>query len=88
MRDDKLQHLAGTELVPGDVVRVEAGDRIPADGALLEAEGVMVDESILTGESTPVDKEIGGETFSGTLITSDTCFAARQPLTLTQSTRA
>ena len=68
MRDGKLQHLAGTELVPGDVVRVEAGDRIPADGALLEAQGVMVDESILTGESMPVDKEIGAETFSGTLM--------------------
>ena len=68
MRDGKLQHLAGTELVPGDVVRVEAGDRIPADGALVEAQGVMVDESILTGESMPVDKEIGGETFSGTLM--------------------
>ena len=68
MRDGKLQHLAGTGLVPGDVVRVEAGDRIPADGALLEAQGVMVDESILTGESMPVDKEIGAETFSGTLM--------------------
>jgi len=68
MRDGKLQHLAGTELVPGDLVRVEAGDRIPADGALLEAQGVMVDESILTGESMPVDKEIGAETLSGTLM--------------------
>jgi len=68
MRDGRLQHLAGTELVPGDVVRVEAGDRVPADGVLLEAQGVMVDESILTGESMPVDKEIAGETFSGTLM--------------------
>ena len=68
MRDDKLQHLAGTERVPGDVVRVEAGDRVPADGALLEAQGVMVDESILTGKSMPVDKDIGVETFSSTLM--------------------
>ena len=68
MRDDKLQHLAGTERVPGDGVRVEAGDRVPADGVLLEAQGVMVDESILTGESMPVDKDIGAETFSGTLM--------------------
>jgi len=68
MRDGRLQHLAGTELVPGDVVRVEAGDRIPAGGTLLEAQGVMVDESILTGESMPVDKEIGAETFSRTLM--------------------
>ncbi len=67
MRDGKLAHLPATELVPGDVVRVEAGDRIPADGLLREAQGVMVDESILTGESVPVDKELDGEAFSGTL---------------------
>jgi len=36
-------------------VRIEAGDRVPADGALIEAEGVMVDESVLTGESAPID---------------------------------
>ncbi|MDX2031174.1 MAG: cation-transporting P-type ATPase [Blastocatellia bacterium] len=68
LRDNKLAHLPATELAPGDVVRVEAGDRIPADGALREAQGVMVDESILTGESVPVDKELDGEAFSGTLL--------------------
>ena len=68
MRDGKLAHLPATELVPGDVARVEAGDRVPADGVLREAQGVMVDESILTGESVPVDKELGGEAFSGTLL--------------------
>ena len=68
MRDGKLVHLPATELVPGDVARVEAGDRVPADGLLREAQGVMVDESILTGESVPVDKELDGEAFSGTLL--------------------
>ncbi|NOT59201.1 MAG: HAD-IC family P-type ATPase, partial [Acidobacteria bacterium] len=68
LRDGKLAHLPATELVPGDVVRVEAGDRIPADGALREAQGVMVDESILTGESVPVDKALNDEAFSGTLL--------------------
>ncbi|MBL8190443.1 MAG: cation-translocating P-type ATPase [Acidobacteria bacterium] len=68
MRDGKLVHLPATEMVPGDVARVEAGDRIPADGLLREAQGVMVDESILTGESVPVDKELDGEAFSGTLL--------------------
>lgn len=68
MRDGKLAHLPATELVPGDVARVEAGDRIPADGLLREAQGVMVDESILTGESVPVDKELDDEAFSGTLL--------------------
>jgi P-type Ca2+ transporter type 2C len=68
MRDGRLVHLPGAELAPGDIARVEAGDRIPADGALIEAEGVMIDESALTGESIPVDKEISEEVFSGTLL--------------------
>ena len=68
MRDGTLQHLPGNTLVVGDVARIEAGDRIPADGNLLEAQGVLVDESVLTGESVPVEKEIGGEMFSGTLL--------------------
>jgi Ca2+-transporting ATPase len=68
MRDGKLKHLPSSELVPGDIVRIEAGDRIPADGNLIEAEGAMVDESVLTGESVPVEKEQGDEVFSGTLL--------------------
>ena len=68
MRDGKLMHLSINDLVPGDVVRIEAGDRIPADGKLTEAEGTMVDESVLTGESVPVEKGTGGEVFSGTLL--------------------
>jgi Ca2+-transporting ATPase len=67
-RDGQLIHLPSHQLVPGDVLRLEAGDRVPADGKLLEAQGVMVDESVLTGESVPVEKEKGGEGFSGTLL--------------------
>ncbi len=68
MRDGQLRHLPVTQLVPGDVVRIEAGDRIPADGSFLEAQGIMLDESVLTGESVPVDKGLGEEAFSGTLL--------------------
>jgi Ca2+-transporting ATPase len=68
-RDGQLVHLPSTEIVPGDVVRIEAGDRIPADGNLISAEGVMVDESVLTGESLPIEKLIADELLSGTLLT-------------------
>src|SRR5262249_53678374 len=69
MRDGSLVHIPSTNLVPRDLVRIEAGDRIPADAILIEAHGIMVDESALTGESVPVGKEVGDELFSGTLLT-------------------
>ncbi|APR85730.1 Cation-transporting ATPase [Minicystis rosea] len=68
LRDGRLVHIPSSQLVPGDVVRVEAGERIPADGTLLDGLGVMIDESVLTGESVPVDRPVGAEVYSGTLL--------------------
>ncbi len=68
LRDGQLVRVPSTDLVPGDWVRLESGDRVPADGALVDTHGVMVDEAILTGESVPVDKAVGDEVFSGTLV--------------------
>jgi Ca2+-transporting ATPase len=69
LRDGRMVHVPSSELVPGDVARLEAGDRVPADGVLIETQGTMVDESALTGESVPVEKSLTDEVFSGTLIT-------------------
>ncbi len=66
-RDGKLVQIPAVGLVPGDVARVEAGDRIPADGRLLGEQGLLVDESMMTGESVPVDRAVGDELLSGTL---------------------
>jgi P-type Ca2+ transporter type 2C len=69
VRDGRVVHLPSSELVPGDVVRLEAGDRVPADGHLSESQGTLIDESVLTGESVPVEKAVGDEAFSGTVLT-------------------
>lgn len=76
LRDGAIRHIPSSELVPGDVVRIEAGDRVPADGELLEAQGVMVDESVLTGESVPVDKGDEDEILCGTLFVRGKSLAA------------
>jgi Ca2+-transporting ATPase len=69
-RDGALERLPASALVPGDVVRLEAGDRIPADGTALLPEAFRTDESLLTGESLPVDKVDQAELWSGTLVMS------------------
>ena len=56
VRDGVVKSIYARELVPGDIVIVETGDRVPADGRVIEAINLRVDESILTGESHPVDK--------------------------------
>lgn len=57
-RDGKQTVIASSELVPGDIVILEAGDAVPADGRLLEAVSLKIEESALTGESVPVNKMI------------------------------
>lgn len=53
------REIAATELVPGDIVRLEAGDRIPSDGRLIDVGAMRVEEAALTGESAPVRKIVG-----------------------------
>lgn len=56
-RAGRVQVVSSTHLVPGDVILLEAGDRVPADARVIEAAGLRTDESTLTGESVPVDKD-------------------------------
>jgi len=56
-RDNELCELPAEEIVPGDLILLEAGDRIPADGYLIDSNELQVDESLLTGESMPVMKK-------------------------------
>ncbi len=56
VRDGVVQQVPASSLVPGDIVHLSAGDVVPADCALLESEDLTVDLSLLTGESTPVER--------------------------------
>ena len=58
VRNGKETHIPSRELVPGDIILLETGDKVPADARLIEAAKLQVDESSLTGESTPVKKEL------------------------------
>jgi cation-transporting P-type ATPase E len=64
-RDGVLTELPVTAVVPGDVVRLEAGDQVVADGSVLESRSLTIDESVLTGESDPVERDSGEQVLSG-----------------------
>ncbi len=68
LRDGSLIQLPAEAIVRGDVLRIESGDRVPADGVLLEQSALAVDESMLTGESIPVDKCASDPVSSGTVV--------------------
>ena len=84
LRDGQRVSVNGDTLVPGDVVLMEAGDKVPADLRILEARGLAAQEAILTGESVPVEKvtdPVAAEAalgdrrsmlWSGTLVTQGT----------------
>ncbi len=58
IRGGKQVSLKSEELVPGDVVVLEAGDAVPADGRILESASLKIEEAALTGESVPVNKVV------------------------------
>jgi Ca2+-transporting ATPase len=57
VRDGERERMAADRIVPGDIILVEAGDRVPADARLIESANLHADEAPLTGESVPVAKE-------------------------------
>lgn len=59
LRDKNLEEINAENVVPGDVIFIEAGDMISADGRIFNATQMQIDESALTGESVPVEKAIG-----------------------------
>jgi len=86
-RDDKLSTVPATNLVPGDVIYLDAGDKVPADGRIIDETSLEVIEAALTGESLPVKKGIAplpeetaladrkNMVFMGTIISYGNCRA-------------
>jgi Ca2+-transporting ATPase len=70
VRDGSTALHPADQIVPDDVILLEAGDVVPADAQLVEAYRLQADEAALTGESVPVEKSAaGGEVFAGTVVT-------------------
>ncbi|HYP55159.1 MAG TPA: HAD-IC family P-type ATPase [Solirubrobacterales bacterium] len=65
VRDGQIVELPAEEVVPGDVIAVEPGDQLVADGEVIASRGLTLDESLLTGESDGVRKEHGDRALSG-----------------------
>ena len=68
IRDGKTQTISVKHLVPGDLLVLEEGQLIPADGKLVEASHLSIDESSVTGESIPIEKSVYSEILSGTTV--------------------
>lgn len=78
IRDGMQQYLPTEELVPGDVIILEEGNKVPADAAVLQENDFSVNESVITGESLPVEKHPAPGNnliYQGTAINSGTCYA-------------
>lgn len=74
LRGGIIKEIPAAMVVPGDVILLEAGDRVPSDAALFEASDLQINESLLTGESVPVEKRSNtegssGRVFMGTMVT-------------------
>ncbi|MDI3243490.1 HAD-IC family P-type ATPase [Arthrobacter sp. AL08] len=68
LRDGTVQEIPTADVVLDDVLVLRAGDQVTADASVLESGGLESDESLLTGESDPVDKDAGTEVLSGSII--------------------
>ncbi len=87
IRDGKEREIDAEEIVPGDIIRLAQGDRVPADARVIFLNDFQVDESVLTGESLPVSKSMtqvpdlatvadqASMIFAGTLVTQGVCAA-------------
>ncbi len=75
LRNGAMKKISSKEIVPGDILVLGTGDRVPADSLVVECTGLRIDESALTGESVPVDKHKNDIVYSGTFVVNGKCTA-------------
>jgi len=75
LRDGKWTTVKARYLVPGDIIRIRAGDFLPADVELLNGEEMEIDQSTITGVSLPVSKKTGDKVYSGSIVRKGECNA-------------
>ncbi len=68
LRDRHWTQVSAETLVPGDVIRIRIGDIVPADAMIIESDLLEIDEAIITGESMPVEKEVGSQVYQATVV--------------------
>ncbi|MFM8329659.1 MAG: HAD-IC family P-type ATPase, partial [Actinomycetales bacterium] len=68
IRDGREKRIPSSEIVPGDLIVLREGDRIGADARLITSASLQIDESLLTGESVPVLKNVGDSAYTGSLV--------------------
>eukprot|EP01033_Poteriospumella_lacustris_P012785 gene12785-9139_t len=85
IRDGQLKPMAVSDLVLGDIIRLKAGDKVPADCRVISASSMKVDQSMITGEAEPIDVEVNAADtnalearnliFNGSLVVDGSCYA-------------
>jgi len=68
LRDGKFIKIDARYLVPGDIIKLKIGDIVPADSRLVDGRSLKIDQSVITGESFPVDKKVGDEVYSSSIV--------------------
>lgn len=75
IRDSKEQVIPSIQLVPGDILLLEEGEKVPADARVCKSNDLLINESVITGESLPVEKKDNDRIFQGTVIQAGRCSA-------------
>jgi len=73
LRDNEWKEISSKYIVPGDIIKLEAGESLPADIKVIEAKNLLIDQSVITGESLPVEAKEGDTLYAPSIIKRGEC---------------